>query len=86
MTSPPDRFTATPNPVSPGQTLTIGFTDDSKAGKDVEVTVATNLGDTTLTIKLDESGHGTVSWDVPTGTTAIGLEGPDSADHVVEVT
>lgn len=88
-----DRFTATPDPVSPGGTLTVCFTDTAMAGQSVTVDIVNGLppGDAGRQedhpdIMLGNDGRGCIEWPVPlSGWNAILLEHPTSDPHGVDV-
>lgn len=82
-----DRFTATPDPVAPGGTLRICFTNTALANQTVTITIS-NGGTQSVSkqIALNNEGYGCIDWVVPaTGWDGIILKEPTSWDHAVLV-
>jgi len=82
---PPDRFTATPDPVSTGSDLTIGFENASLANQDVTIKVFDGNDTDSITIHLDANGQGSATWEVPDTAITVILSQETSADHTVGV-
>lgn len=83
------RFTASPDPVARGGSLTIGFTNPGLAGQTTTITVVDNENGTTDTIDVTVGADGSVSttWTVPSSWGAfVVLEHPTSDDLTVAVT
>ena len=81
-----DYFTATPDPVMVGATLTVCFENaDLAEGTSLEVTLRDNEGhEVTKTIQLDENGKGCFEWTVPDWG-GIFINGNDSDEHAVTI-
>ncbi len=83
-----DRFTGTdPDPITAGGTLTIRFSDGSKAGQTITVEVDNSNGDIRqVQVQLGADGKGSTTFVVPTlGWSVVNLNGPDSLEHSIQV-
>ena len=85
MPPPIDRFTITPDPCSPGDTLTICFDGIPGTASPTTVTLTDAAGHgTTIQISLNAQGYGCTTWTVPLWNGVI-AQHPDSSDHAVVV-
>lgn len=85
----PQRFTASPDPVSRGGQLAIDFKNADLANTSVTIDVVDSENGTSTTVKidLDATGKGSTSFTVPQSWGAfIVLEHPTSQDLTVAVT
>ena len=88
-----DLITASPDPVSPGGTLTICFTLATLANQTITLDLNNALppGDqdrrtSQVQIELNAAGYGCTTWTVPaSGWDGILIQHPDSDDHAVAV-
>lgn len=82
----PDRFTASPSPVSAGSTLTICFSNPALANTTVTIQLTNGEGASdSIEITLDAEGHGCKGWTVPQWD-LVTMSQSTSADHTVAVT
>jgi hypothetical protein len=71
-----------------GSTVQVAFSDPSKAGEDVTVTVTGGFPvptSTTLTITLDENGEGSTSWVVSTLWRSVSFTGSGAPEVVCAI-
>lgn len=87
MTEPPDLFSATPDPVTAGEDLSVTYTNASKANETITIHMSNgSSGHDSVSVTLDANGSGTVEWTVPaSGWISVILSADGSADHTVAV-
>lgn len=79
-------ISASPDPVSRGDTLVIGLDDETRPYATVSVTITDGTTTEAVQIELGADGSGTTTWQVPAGWGGFGLlTEPESADVTVVV-
>lgn len=80
------KISASPSPVDAGDELTIEYSGGASGGS-VTLDLDNGHGDERqVTVSLDESGNGSVTWTVPTtGWTVVNINGPDAQQETVIV-